>query len=607
MRTSLALALMLLAPGAALAQPAPAAATAESVDAQLAAFFEAFDAAQLKRSPEGQSYRGIRTDYGKWSDQSDRAAQVEHAANGRALVELRSRFGDAKLSPESQLSYRLFEKQMERRIKAFPFRHYNYVFDQNSGAQSRYTAFLINIHRVGSKADAEAYVSRLEGLGTAIDQNIAESERRETLGVLPPKWVFPFVIGDARNVISGAPFEGAGVSPLQADFAAKLAALKLPEAEAQALQARADAALTSVVGPAFTRFIAAAERQQGKAGNVDGVWRFKDGAQYYQTALDGYTTTAMTADQIHDLGLAQVKRIHGEMAAVQAQLGFKGSFAEFLVHMRDNKAFVLPDGDAGKAEWLGRANGFLADIGPKLPQYFKRLPVAPVVVKAVEPFREKSAGKAFYQSPAADGSRPGTVYVNLYRMIDMPTIEIEALTYHEGMPGHHLERANSTELKNLPPFRRFGGFTAYTEGWGLYTERLAKDMGQYREPNSDFGRLQLELHRAIRLVVDTGIHHKRWSKDEAAAYTRANSADPLGGIDKAMERYAVSPGQATAYMIGRLKILDLRARAEKALGTKFDIREFHDVILKTGAVPLDILEENVDAWVAGVGQGRVAD
>ena len=339
-------------------------------------------------------------------------------------------------------------------------------------------------------------------------------------------------------------------------------------------------------------------RQETRAGTVDGVWRFNDGAAYYASNLANATTTAMTAEQIHDLGLQQVARIHGEMLDVARQMGFQGDIKAFLAKMRDDKSFVLPGGDAGKAEYLKRANAFLADIGPKLPQYFANLPKSPVVVKAVEPFRERSAGKAFYQSPAPDGSRPGTVYVNLYTMADMPTIEIEPLIYHEGMPGHHLERASSTELKDVPAFRKFGGFTAYSEGWGLYTEKLAKEMGQYRDPNSDFGRLQLELHRAIRLVVDTGIHSKRWSKDEAAKYTRENSADPLGGIAKAMERYTVYPGQATAYMVGRLKILELRDRAQTALGPEFDIRDFHDVVLRTGAVPLDILEENVDAWIA---------
>jgi len=572
--------------------------SAENADAELASFFEAFDQAELARAPQSQSYRGIKTDYGKWNDNSDKAAQAAHAARGRALVEMRARFGDAPLSAESRLSYRLFEKQMDRQIRAFGYRDYGYVYTHSGGPQTSYTAFLTNIHRVVSKADAEAYVMRLEGLGAAIDQDIAESERRAALGVLPPKWVYPVVLADVRGVLSGAPFGGEGISPLMADFLGKLAALKLPEAEQAALQARAEAALTTSVAPAFERFIAMVEQQQAAAGDVDGVWRFDRGGDYYQTQLDGYTTTSMSADDIHALGLAQVARIHGEMMDVAKRLGFKGDLPAFLDAMRNNREFILPEGEAGKAEWLARANGFLADIKPKLPQYFKRLPEAPVVVKAVEPFREKSAGKAFYQSPAEDGSRPGTVYVNLFRMEDMPTIEIEPLTYHEGMPGHHLERANATELKNVPPFRRYGRFTAYTEGWGLYSERLAKDMGQYRDPNSDFGRLQLELHRAIRLVVDTGIHHKRWSKAEAAEYTRKNSADPLGGIEKAMQRYTMNPGQATAYMIGRLKILELRDRAQNALGAAFDIREFHDEILKTGAVPLDILEENVDTWIA---------
>jgi uncharacterized protein (DUF885 family) len=597
MRVSLALALLLMVPNAGMAQQT-AAVVAENADAELAAFFEAFDQAELARSPQSKSYRGIKTDYGKWNDGSDKAAQVAHAARGRALVEMRSRFGNATLSAESQLSYRLFEKQTERQIRAFAYREYDYVYSHSGGPQTSYTAFLTNIHRVTSKADAEAYVMRLEGLGAAIDQDIVESERRAAFGVLPPKWVYPIVLADVSNVLSGAPFAGEGTSPLMADFAGKLAALKLPEAESSALQARAEAALKTSVAPAFERFAALVARQQAAAGDVDGVWRFDKGGEYYQTQLDGYTTTSMSADDIHALGLAQVARIHGEMMAVAKTLGFKGDLPAFLDTMRNNRDFILPEGEAGKAEWLARANGFLADIKPKLPQYFKRLPEAPVVVKAVEPFREKSAGKAFYQSPAEDGSRPGTVYVNLYRMEDMPTIEIEPLTYHEGMPGHHLERANSTELKNVPPFRRYGRFTAYTEGWGLYSERLAKDMGQYRDPNSDFGRLQLELHRAIRLVVDTGIHHKRWSKDEAADYTRKNSADPLGGIEKAMQRYTMNPGQATAYMIGRLKILELRDRAQQALGAKFDIREFHDQILKTGAVPLDILEENIDSWIA---------
>ncbi len=607
MRPVFLLAAALILPVPVMAQMAPApvvAAAATKADAELAAFFDAYDKAELARSPLSQSYRGIKTNQDKWDDNSDAAAIADHDADVKALADMKARFAKADLSPASQLSYRLFEKQMARRDARFAYRHNNYVFDQMNGAQSDYPAFLINIHQVTNKADAVAYVARLRGLGASLDTDVATSETRAKAGVMPPKWVYPYVISDARNTLKGAPFDASGEdSPLLADFKAKVGKLAIPQAEKDALIADATAALKTSVQPAYERLITAMQDQETRAGTVDGVWRFKDGAAYYKSNLANYTTTDMTAAQIHALGLAQVTRIHGEMMEIAKQVGFKGDLPAFLAFMRGNKDFVLPDGDAGKAEYLKRANGFLDELRPKLPLYFANLPKAPVVVKAVEPFREQSAGKAFYQSPAEDGSRPGTVYVNLYRMADMPTIEIEPLIYHEGLPGHHLERANSTELKNVPAFRRFGGFTAYSEGWGLYTEKLAKEMGQYRDPYNDFGRLQLELHRAIRLVVDTGIHDKRWSREEAIAYLKANSADPEGGIQKAIERYAVYPGQATAYMVGRLKILELRERARTALGDRFDIRGFHDVVLRTGAVPLDVLEENVDAWIAGVKAG----
>jgi uncharacterized protein (DUF885 family) len=608
MRVSLLLATLALlpAPLAAQAPAAPAASAAgqTKADVELAAFFDAFDKAQLARSPQGQSYRGIRTDYGKWNDNSDAAELINHEANQKALAEMRARFANADLSPGSRLSYRLFEKQMARRAASFKYRHDDYVFDQMNGAQSGYPAFLINIHQVKSVSDAEAYISRLQGLGPALEQDITESENRARGGVLPPKWVFPYVIQDARNTLTGAPFDKSGSdSPLLADFKAKVGKLDIPAAEKDALVARATAAMLASVKPAYDHLITVMQDQEKRAGTIDGVWRFKDGADFYAANLANYTTTNMSAADIHQLGLEQVKRIHGEMLEIARKTGFKGTLPEFFAYMRANKDVVLPDTAEGRAEYLKLANGYLASISPKLPAYFLNVPKSALVVKAVEPFREKSAGKAFYQSPAEDGSRPGTVYVNLYKMIDMPTIEIEPLIYHEGMPGHHFERANSTELKNVPAFRKFGGFTAYSEGWGLYTEKLAKEMGQYQNPYNDFGRLQLELHRAIRLVVDTGIHDKRWSREDAIAYLKANSADPEGGIQKAIERYTVYPGQATAYMVGRLKILELRERARGALGPKFDIRQFHNVVLSTGAVPLDILEENVDAWIAEVKRG----
>ena len=582
----------------AIAPALPAAAAADQSVA-LNAFFDAYDKASLARSPETAAYRGIKTDYGKWDDPSDAAEIADHAADQAALAEMRARFATARLDPQAQLSYQLFEKQMARRDSAFRFRRDGYVFDQMNGAQSDRPAFLINIHNVASKADAEAYIERLNGIAPALAADIAESEARAKNGVLPPKWVFPYVISDAKNVITGAPFDASGTdSALFADFKAKLAKLNLDAAEKDALIAAATRALLTSVKPAYEQVIAAMTAQQAAAGTVDGVWRLPDGAAYYNERLRNYTTTDITAEQVHALGLAQVARIHDEMRGIMREVGFKGDLPAFFNEMRGNPRFLLANDSAGRAEYLSRANADIAELEAKLPRWFGTLPKAALKVKAVEPFREQSAGKAFYQSPAPDGSRPGTYYVNLYKMGDMPVTEIEALAYHEGIPGHHLQRSIATELKDMPPFRKYGGFTAYSEGWGLYSEKLAKDMGQYRDPYSDFGRLQLELHRAVRLVVDSGIHARRWSREQAVAYTLANTAETPGAVQKAIERYVVYPGQATAYMIGRLKISELRARAEAALGPKFDIRAFHDVVLTSGAVPLDVLEARVDEWIA---------
>jgi uncharacterized protein (DUF885 family) len=584
----------------ALAQNA-AAATAEQQDqnAAIMAFFEEYDAQQLATSPLSKSYRGIKdSDYGRWDDGSDEAEARAHAAERAALKEMRARFDPAKLSPENRLSYRLFEKRAARTDAAFKYNDYGYVFDQMNGAQSQIPAFLINIHRIDSKSDARAYINRLYGIGPGLNQAIASSKTRAAKGIMPPKWVYPYVISDARNVITGAPFGAGPDAPLFADFKVKVAKLGISAVEKDLLIEQAAQALNDAVKPAYEALIAEMMAQEKVAGTDDGVWRFADGAGYYAERLSNYTTTTMTPDQIHELGLAQVARIHREMAVVQKKMGVKGDLQAFFKYMRETPKFYAPETEDGRALYLAETQKAQDAITPLLPQWFGTLPKAPLVVKRVEEFREKSAGKAFYQRPAPDGSRPGTYYANLYKMADMPLTEVEALFYHEGVPGHHLQLAIQTELKDVPAFRKFGGVTAYSEGWGLYSEKLAKDMGLYTDPARDFGRLQLELHRAIRLVVDSGLHHKRWTREQAIKYVEDNSADAPGGIVKAIERYIIYPGQATAYMVGRLKISELRDKAQKALGSKFDVRGFHDTVLKSGPVPLDVLEEQVDAWIA---------
>ncbi|MBA3527259.1 MAG: DUF885 domain-containing protein, partial [Sphingomonas sp.] len=538
-------------------------------------------------------------DYGRWDDFSDAAALEERELGRRSAAALQQRFDRSQLSPADQLSYDLFLYRNARAEAVFAYRRQSYVFDQMNGAQSDLPAFLINIHKVDSVADAESYVSRIRGIAAALDQSIDEARQRQALGILPPRWVFPYVIADSRNVTKGAPFGPGADAPLWADFKSKVAGLDTDAATRQRLLDSARAALVNDMRPAYGRLIALMEQNQRAAGTKDGIWRFPNAAAQYQALLKYYTTADYTPDQIHDLGLDQVARIHGEMDAIRRQVGFAGTLQDFFQHMRTSKRFYYPNTDSGRQMYLDESQEAYAQVRSAAPRFFGRVPQSELAIKRVEPFREKSAGKAFYQSPPPDRSRPGTYYVNLYDMNNMPSTEVEALFCHEGIPGHHLQNALRVELGSaVPPFRQFGGYTAYGEGWGLYSEKLCKEMGLYQDPYRDFGRLQLELHRAIRLVVDSGLHHKRWSREQAIKYVEDNSADAKGGIVKAIERYIVYPGQATAYMVGKLKIEDLRRKAEAALGPRFDVRGFHDTVLLAGAMPLDMLETRVDEWIA---------
>lgn len=569
--------------------------TKEDINAQLSAFFEDYDDQELAHSPVSKAYRGIRdADYGKWDDPSETAAMEQYERGQAALAKMKTEFDKDQLSEAGQLSYLLFEARAERSRNAFPFRRNSYIFDQMNGAQSQIPAFMINIHRVANKADAGAYVSRLFGAGPLIETLVAQSAERADDGIMVPDWVFPYVISDTRNVITGAPFDEGDDSPIFADLKKKVNALDIAESEKADLIARGEEALIDSLQPAYEKLIAEMERQQAMASDGDGIWRFEDGSAYYAERLQNYTTTDLSADEIHQIGLDNVARIHGLMRKIMSDVGFEGSLQEFFVHLRTGDQYFY----TSREDYLADANSKLAAMEKKLPEFFNTLPNAPFVIKPVEAFREKSAGKAFYQRPAPDGSRPGTYYVNLYDLKSMSKTELEALAYHEALPGHHLQLAIQTELGDLPAFRKFGGVTAYSEGWGLYSEELGKDMGFYTDPYSDFGRLGMELWRACRLVVDTGIHDKRWSREEAIQYLTDNTPNPDGDIRKAIERYIVYPGQATAYMIGKLKILELRTRAQEALGEAFTMGAFHDVILKSGPVPLDIMEERVDAWIA---------
>ncbi len=588
-------------------QPSPAAADepantmAEKSEAErLQDFFERTFEEDLRESPVFQSYLGIKWDYGKWDDMSEEHLDRQIAVAKNRLETL-AMFDTEQLSDQEKLSLRLYRLGLERDIDNDRFRHHSYIMHQYRAVHTMVPSFLINIHRVDSKADAQAYISRLDSVDTLFDQVIAQLKLREEAGVFPPQWAYDQMIAASNNVISGAPFDISDTpSTLWADVQEKIDGLDISEVEKQNLKGEAKSALLTSVKSGYEALIDALASQQPLSPEGDGVWRLPEGDKWYQNRLHYFTTTTMTADEVHQVGLENVERIHAAMRNIMQQVNFEGDLQAFFAFMREDEQFYYANTSEGRQQYLNDAKQAIDDMRKAIPEYFGILPKADVVVKRVEAFREQSAGKAFYQNPAQDGSRPGIYYANLYDMKSMPSYQLEALAYHEGIPGHHMQRAIAQELEGIPQFQKFQSFTAYTEGWGLYSEELAKDMGFYKDPYADFGRLAMELWRACRLVVDTGIHAKQWSREKAVQYLIENTPNPEYDAQKAIERYIAMPGQATAYMIGKLEIMALRERAKSELGDKFTYAGFHDEVLKDGTVPLSILEEKITQWIATV-------
>jgi uncharacterized protein (DUF885 family) len=560
------------------------------------AFFDETFMRDVMRSPVYQSYMGIKQDYDKWDDSSEERTLENLELTKKDLAALQQFNYDA-LDETTKVSYDLLKQSLENTIADFKWRYYTYPVNQMFGTHSMVPAFLINQHQISSVDDAKAYISRLNGVPAVFTQLEKDLEIRAEKGIIAPKFVFPHVIDSSKNIIQGAPFEEGEDSTLLADFKRKVNKLEIEEAEKTKLIATATQSLSASVQPAYQHLIDYLVTLEARADTKDGIWKAPQGDELYNVLLKRTTTTDLTADEIHKIGLDEVARIHSEMNAIKEKVGFKGDLKTFMAFMKSDKQFYLPNTEEGKQAYLDDAVKLIDDMKLRLDEVFIVKPKADLLVKRVEAFREKAAGKAFYQQPAPDGSRPGIYYANLYDMEAMPTYQMEALAYHEGIPGHHMQIAISQELEGIPKFRKFGGYTAYIEGWGLYSEYLPKEMGLYQDPYSDFGRLSMELWRACRLVVDTGIHKMKWTRQEGIDYYVNNTPNATSDGVKMVERHIVMPSQATAYKIGMLKILELREAAKVSLGDKFDIREFHDVVLKSGAVPLNVLEGFVDKWV----------
>lgn len=594
---------------------APAELTAEQkaeISKELNAWFDAsYEEYLQKFSPMQLTFLG-RKDHNDEIDCFSLACQDEQVEFQKAkLAEMESKFNYDDLSDEDKLSWDILEYQTHQAEEGQKFKYNGFVYDQMNGVHSFMPQFLISFHEVDTPEDMKAYVSRIKAAARALNEGTEVARESAAKGVHAPKFAYDIVAEESRKIITGAPFTDGDDSDIYADVKEELAKLvaddKMTQEEADAMQADAAEALKTDFKQAYENiidFVTEDEANSPDSTQPVGAYLQPDGADYYNYRLEQMTTTNLTADQIHKIGLSEVARLRGEMEAIKDKVGFEGTLNEFFTMLRDSKddeRFYYPNTDEGRQAYLDDATAVIENIKAKLPEFFGILPKADIVVKRVEPFREQAGAAQHYFPGTPDGSRPGTYYVHLLDMTAMPKGELEVIAYHEGIPGHHMQISIAQELKNVPMFRTQAGFTAYVEGWALYSEWLAKEFpGTYEDPYSDFGRLGSEMWRAIRLVLDTGIHSKGWTEEQAVQYFLDNSAITEAQARSEVKRYIVTPGQATAYKVGMMKIQELRRHAETELGDKFDIRAFHDTVLSGGALPLDLLERRVDTWIESV-------
>ena len=603
----LALTLALVSPLAIATATAQAAATAPSAaatpaaeDARLTAFLDAEFAEWVKQQPQLATRLGIKEGGDRWNDTSDAAAAEQLKWRQASVARMKAQFDRAKLSPEAQVNYDIWALEADRaamshatRIYRPPF--YSFLYS----AHSQLPDFLVNTHSVSDRKDLENYIARLNGLPAVLDAAIARSRASDAAGIRAPKFQIERVIDGSNTIVSGAPFGPGADSPLWADVKAKTEALvtagKLPRADADALLAQARTALLGIK-PAYDRVIAwaRADLPTAPSGKV-GAITLPGGAAYYATELKLNTTTDLTADQIHAIGLSEVARIEAEQDALAKKAGFKDRDAYYAE--RERLFPPRPYDDASRAEYLTAANAAVARNRTLLAPYFGTLPAYRMEVVREPAFSEVAGGAAHAAGPSPDGTRPGRVYVHLLGNTKDPAETID-LMCHEGVPGHVMQGDIQVRQSGGPKFRKVTGYVAFGEGWGLYAEALCKEIGAYPDIASDFMRLDAEVFRAARLVVDTGIHAEGWTEDQAVDYLIKKGRQTPEAARSEVRRYITLPGQATGYKIGMLKIVELRKRAEEALGPKFDIKGFHDLLIASGSQPLSILERRVDDWIA---------
>jgi uncharacterized protein (DUF885 family) len=517
-------------------------------------------------------------------------------AEVRDLRETLLSYPDADLDDNQRISKDIGLYLADFALASEPYRYHNYPLNQLFGVQNAYPSFMQAQHQVHSVGDAEHYLSRLQKVKLKFAQTLEGLKIREAKGIIPPKFVIERVLTEMNGFVA-TPVQD---NILYSSFKTKLADTDISADEQARLLAAVEADIKGSVHPGYQSFIDYFTQLQAKAGTDDGYWALPNGSLAYEQLLKFFTTTNYTADEIHAKGLAEVNRIQREIMTILAGEGYDISqgFSVAIEALAADPKFYYEDSDAGRAQILVDYQHILDEVNAGLGDAFRIRPEAGMEVVRIPEFKEKTAPGAYYQQPAIDGSRPGRFFANLFDIKATPKYGMRTLAYHEGIPGHHFQIALAMELEGMPLIRKMAPFTAYIEGWALYGERLAWEQGFQQDPFDNIGRLQAELFRAVRLVVDTGIHHSRWTREQAIDYMKKNTGMSDRDVTAEIERYIVMPGQATAYKVGMMKILELREKAKLALGDKFDLRDFHDVVLKNGAVPLDILETLVDRYIA---------
>ena len=540
---------------------------------------------------------GIRGHNAKLADASPAETERSAARLRNDYATLKS-YDTGQFTGQDRLSYEILEYFMGAQVRGEPWRYHSFPVNQMFGIQSELPNLMTQAQQVNDATDAEHYLARLGLFPRKMDEVIESLKLRETRNIIPPK----FVVEKVSEQIKGFLAPGAAGNALLVSFKAKLAKLpvdKMDQAARDALVKRVEDSVAANVFPAYNKLAAYIDSLRAKALRNDGAWSLPDGDNYYQYQVEANTTTTMKAGDLHQLGLNEVARIGIEMDKILEDAGFRqATRAARLAALSTSPSQVYPDSDEGRAQVLKDYQAIIEEVSAGLDPWFATKPKAKVVVERVPEISEKTSAFAYYNAPPLDGSRPGVFYANLRKVDEIARFGMRTLAYHEAVPGHHLQNAIAQELKGLPIFRRLIPFTAYGEGWALYAERLAWEAGFEKNPLDNLGRLQAEMFRAVRLVVDTGIHAKRWTREQAIEYMLANTGMAEVEVIAEIERYFVMPGQALAYKVGMMKILELREKARQSLGAKFDIRDFHDAVLKNGAMPLDVLERVIDDYIA---------